>query len=823
MTLLNGIRIDKITLPKVNIEQFYIKLDKKLIVDIAKVQIAATNKNETSLSEIKNILNYLPHLYMLFDSVSIKDFKYDNKEFKFLYKDEVFYINSDYISLDAQVKPWEKNIEVKIKNLFLKDWELRLKGNLLLNLKNKQTRFQGNFSTFNIDGSLNLDIKNNILNYKISTQKFKTLKPFMDFLSKKIDLEPLIGAWIYKKIIADTYKLNYLEGKFNLKTNDYYPNEMKAKANVKNAAIKFDKNAPVAIGNDLDVILKNDTLIFDIQKATYESKDVSKSDVYIYHLMTKGAGIIVNIKAHTILDDSIHKILRAYDIHVPIIQHSGLTEANVKLDISFEPIEVKSYTGDFLLKDSNISISGVQMYSKKAQVKLDNDLIYIKNANLKYKSIFDLNTSGVFNTKNSTYKSQNHINSLHVKLGKTKLLDITNFETNSKMKIDKNVDISLDDLNATLKFGKLNEINVKNLKNLKKYSDIMKKLNIEDSDVYVKTNDFKNYNILADIKNIDLPILKNRKKLKKLKMHINTDGKNFSAISEDKFLKIEQKDFLSVYLDNLDIALDFSKINSSNNEISDIQIDGRNSNIKDTNSSKKLLSLSYKIKINNGNLYLDSFLFNQELHVKKTNNLFYVESKNLSDIFINSLIGENDFENGIFGFKFYGKDLDNFRGNFKATNTTLKRMSFYNNLIATINTIPSLLTFKTPGFNEKGFSINSMDIKFQKNGDFIDMSKITIDGKSTDIEGYGKYNLLTDEITLSLKLSILKSFSSLVKNIPVFNYIILGDDDKLYTQIDVSGTASKPIIKTNILKDSASSPLNMIKRTIQAPFKLFEN
>ena len=464
------------------------------------------------------------------------------------------------------------------------------------------------------------------------------------------------------------------------------------------------------------------------------------------------------------------------------------------------------------------------MYSKEANITLDNEFVYIENSNLKYSTIFDINTSGTFNINEHIYKSQNHINSLHVALGDNELLSLKDLNTSSLLTLKKDeIEISLEELNALLKFGKTNEITVKNLKNFKENSKIMQQLNIEDADVFVKTDDFKNYEILADIKDINLPLLNNNKRVNSLKISIITDGKNFKAVSEDKSIYIEQKNSLHVKINGLDVALSFKDTNSTIKLKQDLIVESTNSNILDINSNKKLLSEQYKLEIkNSGDIYFDSKLFNQTLHVEKSKNSFYVNSENLSDLYINSILGKDIFENGIFQLRLDGKNLDGFDGTFYATNTTIKKMTFYNNLIALINTIPSLLTFKTPGFNEKGYAINSMLVDFKKEGDMFFIDEIKIDGKSTDIIGQGTYNSKTDEVNLTLQLAILKSLSTFVKNIPIVNYILLGDNDKIYTQINVTGTIENLNIKTNILSDTAVSPFNLIKRTIQTPFKLFE-
>ncbi len=823
LVLKNGIRVEQITLPKFQIEQFYIKLDKKLIVSIDKVKIFNKNKASSSIKEIKNILTYIPYLNKFFDSISIRSVKLDDKEIKLLYKDNIFYIDSNFLSINSTIHPWKNSIEIKIKQMNLKDYKVKLKGNLNLNLDKKSFIFQGNFSTFNIVGNLNLSYEDSILNYKLSTKKFNTLKPFMDFLSKKIALREIISAWIYKRIVAKEYKLHYLEGKLNLETLEYYPEEMNAMASAKDVVVKFSKEVPAAVVDDLDIVLKDNKLIFKVKKATYEKKDISKSKIHIYNVLTRGAGIIIDIKTKTLLDDSIHKILKAFKIKIPIMQKSGYTDTNVFLDIDFEPIGIKSYKGTFVVKNSLLSISNVPMFTKKAYIELDNDYVYIKNSNLKYKKLFDLNTTGTFDIKKNSYKSINYINSLNVKLGSTELLNIKNSTTPSSLKVSKDgTTIVLNKLDTTLSFKQKSTFIVKNLKNLKKNSKIMQELKIDNADVFVETEDFKDFKILANIKKIDLPLYKNNKKVDSLLLNISTNGDSFYATSKDKSIKISQKDFLMVEFEKYNFMLNDG--NSTLNLKQDLIVKAKNSNIILKKPNKILLSDKFRLKIDatKRELKFDSSFSNQSMHIEKNSNFFKVDTTNLNDVFINSLLGEKIFENGKFRITILGKNKDNFSGKFFASNSTLKRMKFYNNLMALINTVPSLLTFKAPGFNEDGFSLNKMMLDFIYKNGVITFKKIDIDGKSTDVIGHGIYNTKNSSINLTLQLSILKSLSSVVKNIPIVNYIILGKDNKFYTNISVSGDIDNLKIKTNILKDTAITPLDIIKRTLQTPFKIFE-
>jgi hypothetical protein len=823
VVLTNGIRIENLTLPKVKISQLYIKLDKKLIVSIDTIDIDTKSKNDSSLNEIHSLTKNLPYLYGFFKYISIQNIIYDNKKIHFLYKDEVFYIDSNFVSLDARLKDWSDSIEVHIEQITLKDFQIKLKGKLQANFKENIYDFRGNFTTFNINGGIELRAENSMLYYRLNTQKFKTLKPFMDFLSKKTDMEPLISAWIYKKIIADEYQLHNLEGQFNLNTLDFYPNLMKGKASAKNAVVKFDENAPSALVNDLDVILKNDQLIFDVKKAEYQAKDVTNTKVYIYNLMTKGAGIVVDINAHTILDDSIHAILHAFDIKVPITQTAGKTEANVKLDIGFLPIEVKSYTGYFKINDANISLNGVPMYSKSGYVKLDNGIIELQNTNLKYDTLFDIYTSGDLNLTNGIYNSKNKIDSLNVNFDSINLLHVEDFNSSATMKIDTNgTSIYIDKLKTNLEFlTNNNKIIIEDLSLIYPYSKLMKNVDIKAGKLKIDTKDFRHYQIAAKLKEMNLPLEYYENQITKMDLNITTDGKNLEIISKDKNLQIKKKDDIKILIKNTDVTFDSSKDKSSM-DIGKISIEGINSNIRDINSTLKIPSNHYVYESDGKKISFTSNLFKQSIYVEQSDKNLYVVSKNLTDLFVNTILDKQVFENGSFELHIDGKNTKNFDGTFIATNTTIKGMTFYNNLMAFMNTIPSLVTFKNPGFNDEGYAMNRALLEFQRIGNILVINEIKINGESADITGKGYVDIQTGLINIELQISVLKNFSSLVNSIPVVNYIFLGKNGKMYTSVKVSGTLEKPKMQTNIIQDTVLSPVGIIKRTIETPFRIFQ-
>ena len=472
----------------------YIKLDKKLIVTIDALSIKNKKQSKNSFQTIHSLGKKLPLFHAIFKSLYIKNIIYNDEVMHFFYKDKTFYFDNDSIQLDAQLKSTKVGLDINIKQLKLKDFKIDSKGMLLINFKKYIFDYSGNFETFNIKGGVQIQTIGSSLYYRLRTQEFATLKPLMDFLSKKLNMKPIISDWIYKKIVASKYKLHYLDGKFDLKTLHFYPNLMSAKASASNVKIKFNKDVPAAIVDDLDLYLKNDNLIFDVKSARYEGKNADDTKVHIYKLMSTGTGIVVDINANTTLDDSIQKILRAFKINVPITQISGKTKTNIVIDIKFLPFGVRSYAGYFKLNDANVSLNGVPMYSKSGLIELDNGTITFKDVNIKYNTIFDIYTSGDLNLTSRIYKSKNKIKYLHVDFDEFNLLHVDNLGTTATMKIEDNgTSIYVDKLKTNMAFlNNTNIISVEDMVLFDKYSKLINSMGIGSGDLNITTKDFKN-------------------------------------------------------------------------------------------------------------------------------------------------------------------------------------------------------------------------------------------------------------------------------------------------------------------------------------------
>jgi hypothetical protein len=820
--LKHGININNLTLPKVKVERLYIKLDKKLIVSADKIKIKRESRSSTSAYEINKTIKYLKYLQFFFDSISLRNITYNDEVVNILYKDDVFYVDSKFLTIDAKVSKIGKKIHLDLKQMILKDYGLELVGNLDLDIKDEIYKYSGKYSILNIDGGLSAKIKGDKLYYDINSSTFDSLSPIMKYLKKKVFIEPLAREWIYKKIVAKKYKLNYLRGMFDFKTKDFFPKLMEGVAVAKDVLIKFHPHVKAAKANSINVTLKNNTLIFYPKEPTYEKKKVGINDIYIYNLLTTKNGIVVDIKSDTLLDAYVHNILRAFNIHIPVIQTSGKNRSNLLLDVRFKPFSIKS-KGTFEIFDSNFSIAGIDFFTKHANIKLDNNNVFLDNSNLKYKNIFDINTTGKFDTKSSNYKGSADINSLLIDIKNSHLLNIYNLK-NKNVKLDfgtKKTSVFLKDFETKLVFQKNNNIfEINNLLKYKPFSSFLKDQKFSKGKLKIFTKQFNTFDADLNVSGINTPFVDGAKSLKSFNVKIDINGSVVKAhTTDDKFNFTYDKNII-LNLKDIDILVDSNSTKTKTDKL--VSINGKDVRFVSKDFNTTISSDNFTLNFDQNETRFISVYKNSQLGYESNATSFKANGSKFDDSFINGILNKKMFKGGVFSFNLKGNNANIFDGKVFIKNSILKDFAVFNNIIATINTIPSLFLFKDPNFNEHGYAIKKGVVTLKRINNIIAFENIDLKGFSANISGSGYIDLATKEINLDLQIKTLKDISKFISSIPLVGYITLGEDKSISTNIEVVGKIQNPKIKTQILRDSLISPLNIIKRVIKSPLKLFQ-
>ncbi len=90
-------------------------------------------------------------------------------------------------------------------------------------------------------------------------------------------------------------------------------------------------------------------------------------------------------------------------------------------------------------------------------------------------------------------------------------------------------------------------------------------------------------------------------------------------------------------------------------------------------------------------------------NLKIRNDLFSIDGDGFNDKFMEHLFALSDFSGGKFSFQAKGSS-ESFDGVMRVENTIMKDYKVMNNVLAFINTVPSLATFSLPNYNSKGIA-----------------------------------------------------------------------------------------------------------------------
>ena len=839
MLLKYGIKINNFEFYGVKLEQLYIKLDKKIIARAKQIRLPNFKKESKQKSSDERLLNLsksVDFIDTIFQEISLENVQIgDDFKLKILFLDDIFFVDSPYLNVDIKFQNEQQDgIDLfSVRNLSFKDFNVSISGEGSADFDKNDYKFEGNFTSHELHGKLNFALKDTFLTYKAYDVEAGSIKNFIDELDRRIELNSEVKNWIYGYIVADDYELKEINGKADLAKNNFYLNDLNATANTKNLLVKFEKGLPAVNVGEANITLKNSKLKFDLISPIYKGKKLDGSSVVINNIFDeKSANLELFIKTKSIYDEAINEILKAYKIIVPVRQLSGKMDASLKILIkldekSLENFDEKSViaNGEFKLSDAILEIAGSKFNTKNALVKLINTTNLNIDATDFGLDFFKANAKADINLQKSTGEIKGVIESFDLKEKNDEILTFKNEPFNAFLDFSKAGEtlLKIEPFGFDMSFGSESKIATKNSKFFIENSPVLKQNGVLDFDeINIKSNDFVELDILAKEVKFDLPFLdKNGSKYENddLKILVSKAGVKVDSASKKLSLDIKEK---AINVKTKDLNLLVLDDNKTSEQSTPLELLAKNGDIILRDLNKTLPFASFSAEKKGKSTSLNGLAQQGRVGYFNDEKSINLDATDISGEFINDLFGIKSFEGGKFRLKMLGENSKNFKAEVRFFDTFLKDYIFYQRLLSFLNSVPSLLSFKTPDFNDKGFTVKNGKILLTRNGDMIEFLAIEMIGTSADIGGRGTIDLKSKKINIDLELKLLKDASSIIDKIPLVNQIILGKDRSLSTVIAIRGTTDKPEYSTPILQDALLSPLKIIRNVIQAPFLIFE-
>ena len=596
----------------------------------------------------------------------------------------------------------------------------------------------------------------------------------------------------------------------------------------------FLNDAKVAINNfefeskNAEVIL--DDSIIKIKNSDFKYKDMINATLNLnLDIKTLKSYGDANIKSFLIKEENKESLVEIKDKNTAIDLNFNNEVSillkdlgtNIKIsDLIYVNIDdlSKIYPYSKLLKDNSIKEGNIALQIKDE--KNINFEAFIKGLNLPLQ-------------KNDTNIDSLEING-KIEDGKTK---ISSKDEDIKIEIDDKLNIYLKNLDVILENNKIETTNLKQEVIISLFNSKLKM----DTDIYYLENAkifIKNSGIdfEADVKDLNLPIKKNNNKIEKLSLigSLKNDTTFIETKNKDLILQLTED---SVFLYAEDYALHYSSTDSKkieNIKYKKIDIKGKNLIIF-YDEVNKLLADEFVLRIRNDSKFVS-------LDYKQTSVTFReskdkkidIFSNNVSDEFINALIGKHIFDGG--NLMFYASGyMNDLNGKLIIENSNVEGVTILNNLLLFIQTSPALINpllaipavvglATNSGFNLLAYNIvdGTIEFNYNKDKELLDIKKLITIGNGIDFDGRGTVDLKNNIIDSNIKLIFFKDYSKLVGMVPVINYVLLGDNNRVETEVNLNGSLSDPDISTNLTKDTISVPMNIGKRILSFPSILFD-
>lgn len=724
-----------------------------------------------------------------------------------------FYLDKSYLEIDFDRLALKLNLDFRAK---LNSDILSILHNYGIDLPLKQ-------KIGYCDSKLILDINLSSLDTKAKGE-FKTKEAQLEYLGYDIDVENLqvlldntkiktnLFKASYKNIASSYTSLNYDASsqngvlnskidKFNLDEYDlalrnstnltYYITKDKGAMDIQKSSWLF-KNRPLELDAINDVHIDNTSGIVDIKPTTIALDSIAKatSDAKID---LKNATLDMNVAMQELnflditVQDKQNRLKLRYDEQVKLT--------------SLEPLYIKIFDKDSILKDVDISISKDSINTKATKLEFSDTL------KATFDTIYNLkDNSAIFSIKKidiDNFRDEN-IN-LYLK-------DMKNYHSIYIPKYETTIDVDNKGFNAK----------VKKLDYILKKADLFSKYDIKTTDLVVEKK-AKDDSIILKTTILNAPkILTDKNEL----IDTYVIDAIYNTINATTSLNINQKLHLLIDKDikayangvgfNLDEVLEFIK--------GDDKKQKPNFYLK-ANDSYIYISENRFFIFDNMNLSYRDENLNIDFNHKDAKAKLTLDGDNFSfygdrfgDEFMSNLFTLSKFKDGHLKFSMDGK-IDNFSGVILIEDSTVLSYRVLNNILAFINTVPSLMTFSLPGYNKDGLQTQNIYVRFNHSNDKYTLSDIYLKSKEIEIVGQGSASVVDNYIDLELNLK--SDIGSTFSKLPVVGKLLM-NNETLSTTLKVDGELKDPQVHTQLAKDIAVAPLNIIKRALMFPVELFK-
>lgn len=851
-TLYRGIHIQNLSFSNINLQGLYLKLDNKFIFTLDRLQISPSNTQ--SNFNIRKTLHWFQRSLIAisyFKQVEIRDIVlpdlqhasifYDGKRYELLFPSVI---------AQFQLTPNEGEIYLKIQKLLLEKYKINVSGKFIFSTIKNKLAFNVIVNSLRegMDQEEKLVIKGNsdlkTLNVSAFSTTLHSLNPFKDEIK---EFNSTLYEWLYQKASFTDVRMTNLF--FTAPLNEDFAQKLLkslyAEVTLKDVALKLEENLSPITTPNLTVKFKNNTLNFLLDTPRYEGLKLDESNVELKNF-EGNLQTIVSIKSkEALLDERLHTLLQTYGIDFDIHQKNSTMDVDLKLifEDKGEDFDVEA-KGILKSKDADFSFFGFPIYAQNLNVVLDitptQKHIFVNDSKLSFEQPNFLGLINCdINLDNHSVEGKINPDYLIVTTGndpQSKFDEILEISGQEVQQIYFNVDFSdtpiltFKDFQTKIHLAPTKKIILNDISKLYPYSQLLQHLAIHQGELAIQTKDFKNIYIQTQITDLKYPLYdKKWNPIKEFHSTVKITPWRVYVASLDESITLDyQNHTLKIGLENKNF--DLTALKKTKIPILDFNLQPSSQQDKQSQNQQddfKLYleaqdtALRYQqwiiptdeiiISTNNGQIKADLTHKNGVANLDFYDDIIKFQANNFSGNFVNLIAGKTVVEGGLFsGRGLYKNKI--LRGEIEVQNTIFKNFATLQNVVALIDTIPSLIVFKKPGLGANGYEVNHGRITFDLNDEYLGLKRIDLMGSSIDVLGSGIVKLEDKSIDIALNISTIKGLSEVLSKIPIVGYLLLGKEGKISTGVLIKGTLDNPTSEISIAEDLISAPFKIIQR-----------
>ena len=812
-----GIHADNLTFGHYKIDGLYIKLDKKLTLKVHNIVIPKS-KAKPSFENVDEVFDNIKYLFTFFDYIELEKVHFKNNDLNIIFADDILYITSDDYEIAGNIHREGKKYTADISLLYLKKYDVDIKGELVYYLDSDRLETKGRFDGYHIKGRFKANKENNTIDFTLNSEEFTDLKTLID----KFPLSETIKSWIVEKVQAERYRLYALSGRGEIEEGGFKMDfdALKGNALLEDVIIHYKEKLSPVLAESCILSYKKGGLYFDLKNPMYQDRNLSGSKVSIIDLGgEKPTTLVLDLHIKSVIDSVVHEILKAYDLQIPVTQEGSMAKVNVKLDIPLKKSTKK--TSVFVnvdLAEGDVYINKkVKLPVLKGNVQYDKGIVTLKDIDLK-ENWYEGRANGKINLKAKKAKLKFDAKQVAIGEENEKFFILKNKQLPLTLDYSKNIVVDI----PTLKLKIVNRpkdmlLQVGAIEKINPYlKDIG--LQINGGNLDITTKDFESYTFKGILHRTSCFFYeKDNVCLTRVPCSgtITKKGVDFYAFNKRLHFNAD-KSWVKLKNLNIDLKEFLSSKKKSKGKTQRYVIIGKNSKLRYDNHT--LVTDSYDIEVKpNGNIHAIGSLDGDIVKLNKKGKVFSLQALRVKDKMLHPLIDFDGLKKGRYTLKMSGDPAKVRKGQIIVEGGVMSGFKAYNNTLAFMNTIPALATLQDPGFSKKGFKIKEGVVEYRMIGDKVIFDSVYIKGGSATIVGKGEVDIKKRSIKMDLAIQTARELGKFVGSLPLLGYILMGKDKSMTVGLKITGTLDKPKVQTTTAEDILTLPLHILKRTIESP------